>query len=110
MTSRRTDPQPADDAVTLDVDVEPSTRFAVSIVSPAAGATVNVGSPLTFDVVMSNIGPSSAFVARLRWALQPGVAFVSATIPGVVCDFASGVITCDVEPLGAGASPTRPSS
>ena len=105
VTGQGTDPQPANNAVTLDVDVEPSADLAVSIVSPSAGATVNVGSPLTFDVVMSNLGPSSAFVARLRWAVPPGVAFVSATIPGGVCDFASGVITCDVEPLGAGASP-----
>ena len=30
---------------------------------------------------------------------------MSATIPGGFCDFASGVIACDVEPPGAGASP-----
>ncbi|MGH9144419.1 MAG: HYR domain-containing protein, partial [Vicinamibacterales bacterium] len=100
-----TDPQPANNAATVDVDIEPGADLGVSIVAPAGGATVNVGSALTFDVVMTNLGPSSAFVARLRWALPPALAFVSATIPGGTCDFSSGVVVCDVEPLAAGASP-----
>lgn len=90
--------------ISTGAEVEPSADLAVSVAAPANGATVGVGMPLTFDVVISNLGPSAAFTSRLTFPLPAAATFVSATIPGGICESASGVVVCDVDNLAPGAS------
>jgi uncharacterized repeat protein (TIGR01451 family) len=84
--------------------VEPAADLAVSITQPANGANVDLGAATNVDVLVSNLGPSTATPVRLRLPIPSGLAFVSGTIPDGVCDGSFGVLVCDMNQLGAGSS------
>jgi uncharacterized repeat protein (TIGR01451 family) len=72
--------------------------LAVSVAAPVGPQP---SQPLTLDITVLNYGPSLASGVQLVDTLPAGVTFDSAS-PG--CIEASGVVTCDIGDLGAGAS------
>ena len=63
------------------------------------------GLPLTYDVVMSNLGPSpTATIARLRATLPDGMEFGSGSLGGGRALSNAGSVVCDVDGLAAGAN------
>ena len=104
VTAQETDPLPANNTATLAVEIEPAADLAVVVLTPLPGATLNAALPLTYDVVMSNLGPNAAFTSRLRYEVPAELSFVSATMPGGLCTFEFGAVVCDLDGLQSGAS------
>ena len=65
--------------------------------------TVRAGDVTTYTLVARNNGPAQATSVSITDALPTGITFVSA--PG--CTVASGVVTCSIGTLAAGAVATR---
>jgi uncharacterized repeat protein (TIGR01451 family) len=65
-----------------------------------------VGSPLTYTIVVTNNGPSTASSVLLTDNLPPGVTFVSATSTRGSCTEASGTVTCSLGYLSSGRTAT----
>ena len=63
-----------------------------------------VGSNLTYRIVVTNQGPSTASHVRLSEVLPLGFDFVSASTPAGSCENAGGTITCLLGDLGVGGS------
>jgi uncharacterized repeat protein (TIGR01451 family) len=69
----------------------------------ASPAPFTVGSNMTFNVVLSNLGPSNAPVLRLNVALPDGLQYVSDSAAGA-CTFNGGLGTCDFDNFAAGTT------
>jgi uncharacterized repeat protein (TIGR01451 family) len=99
ITSATPDPNANDNSFDVDVLVQPSTDFAVSV----AGSPdpVAAGTNLTWTVVATNQGPSTAGAASVSLPLPVPTTFVSMTAPaGWSCSAPSpgtnGTITCSL--------------
>ncbi|MBM2849043.1 MAG: hypothetical protein HW418_1985 [Anaerolineales bacterium] len=67
---------------------------------------VNIGSPLTYTLRISNTGPSPATTVRVTDTLPSGVAVTSIVDSGFwTCSQAGGVVTCTVPSLAVGVAP-----
>ena len=64
--------------------------------------TVVTGERLTYTLTVTNRGPSDATGVTVTDTLPVGVDYVSSS-PGGVCSESLGVVTCDVDALGAGS-------
>ena len=69
----------------------------------ASPAQVTVGSNVTFNVAVSNLGPSNAAVVRLSVALPAGLQYVSNNAPAA-CTFTGGQGTCNFSNLAPAAT------
>jgi uncharacterized repeat protein (TIGR01451 family) len=99
ITSATPDPNANDNTFDIDVLVAPSTDFSVTI----AGSPdpVNAGTDLTWTVVVTNNGPSTASDASLTLPLPVPTTFVSIAAPaGWSCSTptvgTNGTITCSL--------------
>jgi len=99
ITSTTPDPNANDNSFDVDVEVEPSTDFSVTI----AGSPnpVVAGTNLTWTVVATNNGPSTASAASVSLPLPVPTTFVSVTPPaGWSCSTpatgTNGTITCSL--------------
>src|SRR6266567_4944390 len=65
--------------------------------------SVNLGSNLTFIILVTNHGPSTASGVRLDDPLPSGVQFISGSSG---CTFSNGMVTCQLDALTNGAVAT----
>jgi len=96
----------SNDSDSVVTTVTQSADLAVTkTATPAAVAGTNV----TFNVSVTNSGPSNAVNVSLTDALPPNSTFVSATQnsgPPFTCGHAAGTITCTIATFNAGATAT----
>jgi uncharacterized repeat protein (TIGR01451 family) len=104
VSGREPDPATGNNTATVVTDILPSADMAIQIASPALDAVVQVGAPMLIDVSVSNLGPSSAFVARVRLDVPPTLQNVSASAPNGTCESTPGVVLCDIDNFGAGSN------
>jgi uncharacterized repeat protein (TIGR01451 family) len=82
----------------------PDTADLTITKSVAGSGPFTVGGNITYELTVSNAGPSSATGIVITDTLPAGVTFVSAD-PG--CTHAAGVVTCTIDSLFPGESATR---
>ena len=80
--------------------IDPADLVVQATASPAQ---VTVGSNVTFNVAVSNLGPSSAAVVSLSVALPAGLQYVSNNAPAA-CTFTAGQGTCNFSNLAPAAT------
>jgi uncharacterized repeat protein (TIGR01451 family) len=86
------------------VTVGPVIDLAVGLTVPAS---LNVGSPLTNNIIVANFGPDTATGVVLTNTVPAGVTFVSASLSqGNLTGVGGGQVTCDLGSLAAGGSAT----
>jgi uncharacterized repeat protein (TIGR01451 family) len=95
------DPDPSDNSSTTTTPDEPSADL--SIVKRASSSRPVPGRPLTFELTVSNVGPSAATDVTVSDPLPKGLSFVSASDG---CSFAAGTVTCAAGTLAPGRSVT----
>lgn len=102
-------------ATTTDADNSNDTSTAVTTVNPVADVSITksdapdpatAGSSLTYTLVVSNAGPSTAQGVVATDTLPAGVAFVSANPTAGSCSQAAGTVTCNLGDVNNGASVT----
>ena len=102
-------------ATTTDADNSNDTSTAVTTVNPLADVSITksdapdpatAGSSLTYTLVVSNAGPSTAQGVVATDTLPAGVAFVSANPTAGSCSEAAGTVTCNLGDVNNGASVT----
>src|SRR6185436_10432996 len=91
VSGRQTDPVTGNNTATVQTEIEPSADMAIQVVSPADGTAVQVGAPTTIDVLVSNLGPSTAPVARVRLGIPATLQNVQASALNASCDTSGGV-------------------
>jgi uncharacterized repeat protein (TIGR01451 family) len=97
------DPNPANDSSTAVTTI--SIAIAdLSITKTPAPGPYGTGLPLTYTIVATNGGPSTATGVTVTDILPPGTTFQSAT-PGGACS-GTTTITCNAGTLASGASAT----
>lgn len=99
VASTTTDPVTADDSATATTTVNAVADLAVT--KTDSPDPVNLGSNVTYTIVVTNNGPSPATSVVLTDPLPAGVTFVSATAP---CAQAAGNVTCNLGTLNSGAA------
>ena len=67
---------------------------------------VNVATPLSYTITVSNAGPDDATGVTLTDTLPVGVTFLSATASQGACAQVAGIVTCTVGDLVTGSSAT----
>ena len=101
-------------AATTDPDLTNNTDQTTTTVTALADlaitktgpATVAAGGGVTYQLAVSNGGPSSATSVSVSDTLPAGVSFVSASGGGWTCGEAAGVVTCTRPSLTVGSAPT----
>lgn len=66
----------------------------------------SLGNPLTYTLVISNLGSSAATSLTLTDTLPAGVGYLTATLTGGSCDHSVGLLTCTLAGLAAGQQVT----
>jgi uncharacterized repeat protein (TIGR01451 family) len=95
----------ADDSVTLVTPVTP--RADVSITKTGPSGIVVPGSPVSWNIVVSNAGPSAARVVDVTDVLPAGLqAGSTATTTAGTCGIAAGTLTCNLGTLNPNTSVT----
>lgn len=96
------DPDPSDnnDEVTVPIGATADLRIDKSTVAP----TYIQGGQITYDIAVTNDGPSDAAGVTVTDALPAGISFVSATSDRGSCSHTAGTVTCTVGALAAGAT------
>jgi uncharacterized repeat protein (TIGR01451 family) len=98
------EPNPANNSATDTDTLTPEADLALT--KTASPDPAPPGSPLTYDLTVSNAGPSDATSVTVVDTLPAGVTFVS-SIPGPpTCVLAGTTLTCDLGPLSPGANAT----
>ena len=97
------DPILPNNTATVNTTVTTAADLALSLTGPAS--TI-VGSNLTYQVTVQNLGPSAATGLNIKDTLPPGVAYVLATSPQGICSTNGNVVNCLVSNLAVGASAT----
>jgi uncharacterized repeat protein (TIGR01451 family) len=96
-------PAPDGEVEDYAVEIRPAADLAVAGVDwPRA---IPSGGPMTYAIVVTNLGPSAATAVTLNDVL-PGFAFVSASASQGTCTQANGTVTCALGSLNAGAQAT----
>ena len=104
VSSFEVDPQPDNNQASATTPVDPAADL---VVAKQAWPQVVLGQPLTYTVVLTNNGPSLATQVELTDTLPLSVSLDGiAPGPGMNCDEAGGVITCDLAALAQDASVT----
>lgn len=96
------DVNPADNSATDSDVLTPQADLAVALADSAD--PVGTESGLTYTLMVTNTGPSTAASAVLTDTLPSSVGFVSSTPGSPVCTEASGVVTCTLPALLPAAS------
>jgi uncharacterized repeat protein (TIGR01451 family) len=79
-----------------DLEITKDAPFSVDF-EPADGPT-----EFDYTIIVENLGPDTAHDVVLKDPLHAGLDFVSASGTDVTCDFAAGVVTCELGDLGVG--------
>ncbi len=96
------DPDPTNDAASMDTTVTASANLELAKTGPA---TVRAGGRLAYTLTVTNHGPSNAQTVSVVDTLPAGVSFVSASGPGWSCTNAGDVsVTCARPTLSSGAT------
>ncbi|MCI0456322.1 MAG: choice-of-anchor E domain-containing protein [Gemmataceae bacterium] len=82
----------------------PAPQGDLAIVKTASAPTVLVGSPLSYTLTVSNLGPNDAAGVTVRDQLPGGVTFVSTAGAGWQISQAQGIITATRDTLAVGAT------
>jgi uncharacterized repeat protein (TIGR01451 family) len=103
VTASSADPNPANNSSTVVTSIVLATADLSITKTPAPGP-YGTGLPLTYTIVVSNGGPSTATGVTVTDILPAGTTFQSAT-PGGACS-GTTTITCNAGTLANGASAT----
>ncbi len=107
-TSDAIDPNPANNVFTVTTPVTPVANLQISkaqsVVSSITG-TVAPGGTITYTLLVTNTGPSSASFVTVTDNLPAGVTYVSASGSGWSCSFSAPTVTCTAGTLSVGAAP-----
>jgi uncharacterized repeat protein (TIGR01451 family) len=103
MVTSSSDPNPANNSSTAVTAIVLATADLTITKTPAPGP-YGTGLPLTYTIVVSNGGPSTATAVIVTDVLPPGTTFQSAT-PAGACS-GTTTITCNAGTLANGASAT----
>ncbi|MFN4292685.1 MAG: choice-of-anchor Q domain-containing protein [Thermoflexales bacterium] len=102
------DPNPSNNSFTTTTPVTPAANLqigkAVTTVTNVTG-TVRPGGALTYTLLVTNTGPSSASFITVTDSLPTGLTYVSATGAGWSCSFSAPTVTCTTSTLSVGAAP-----
>jgi uncharacterized repeat protein (TIGR01451 family) len=101
VSSSTSDPSSANNSSTQGTTVEP--RADLSITKSSSPNPVEAGADLTYTIVVSNAGPSSATSVAVDDPLPTGTDFVAADQGGVL---SSGIVTWSLGTIASGASVT----
>ena len=102
VASTTNDPVGANNTSSASTSVTASADLALTKSAPAS---VVAGDPISYALVVRNIGPSDAVSPAVLDTLPPGVAFVSASGGGWTCTNAGDTsVTCTRTTLAAGAT------
>ena len=104
VSSPATDPVAGNNTASVTTTVVPAADLGLSQV--ASPSTVLVSSNVTFTIVLTNRGPSTANSVVVTDPLPPSFSFVSVQSSQGVASQASGVITCSLPTLASGSSVT----
>ena len=102
VTGDQPDPDLRDNTSGADVDVEPEADLA--IVKSASAATVPAGGTVTYTLLVSNDGPSTAPAVVVEDPLPAGVTVVDTSPSQGTCAVVAGGVTCRFGALAAGGS------
>ena len=90
---------------TSTTDVTVVAEADLSLTKTVSAAASQIGGTLTYDITVSNAGPSAATNVVVTDTLPTGVTFVSGTGPaGEVLTEVGGVVTANMASLASGAS------
>ena len=95
------DPNPTDNQAETTTTVASNADLEVTKTAPA---TATIGQPLTYTIVVENLGPDNATVANIEDSLPNGVELIS-TDPAA-CDTPPGQVLCELGPIAVGATKT----
>jgi len=107
LTATEPDPTPANNSASVTTTVNPVADLAVT--KTASANSVQVGTNLTYTIIVTNNGPSPANGVTLTDTLPPAAAFVFVSAnasQGSCVPPASGKIVCTAGTLASGASAT----
>jgi uncharacterized repeat protein (TIGR01451 family)/CSLREA domain-containing protein len=102
------DPQPANNTATVTTPVIPVANLSISKAPSfptAIAGTITPSAQLTYTILVTNSGPSSATSVTVTDNLPAGLTFVSATGSGWSCSNSGQTVTCTVSSLSMGAAP-----
>ncbi|WP_268544421.1 hypothetical protein [Candidatus Nitrosotenuis cloacae] len=92
----------------VPVNVEVQTDVTLSKTGPQ---NTVAGRTITYDVTVTNSGPSDAANVYVEDTLPAGLSFIPYTVPGSSsdpsCTFSLGVVTCTIGNMGPGVTQTR---
>ena len=98
------DPRPADNRTTVASTITASADLA--IVKTFTPDTPVAGGPVSYQLTVTNGGPSRATGLAISDPLDPAVTFGGVTTTGGDCDQADGIVSCTVPTLDPGQSVT----
>ncbi len=99
VASDTADPDPADNSSTTSTDV--TDQADIAVVKTATGTPV-AGAPITYELTVTNSGPSLARDVVLTDTLPPQLDAATAVATGPGCSIADAVVTCSVGEIAAG--------
>ena len=105
VTANEEDPDASNNSVSVVTTVNPP-QAAISVDVTATNVEPSVNERVTYQVVVSNDGPSDDTNVTLSVTLPEGTLLVSVTSGNVECTENEGVISCDIGDLAAGATAT----
>jgi uncharacterized repeat protein (TIGR01451 family) len=105
VTSATTDPNSANNLVTISTTVNLAGRADLQVTKNASPDTVTLGNNLTYTITVTNNGPEAATGVTLTDTLLGSFTLVSATPSQGSCSGTSA-ITCNLGNLASGASAT----
>ncbi len=105
VTADEEDPDTANNSVSVITTVNPP-QAVTSVNVTATPVEPSINERVTYQVVVSNDGPSDDTNVTLGVTLPEGTALVSVTIDSGSCTDDEGVISCDIGDLVAGATVT----
>ncbi len=101
VTSDEPDPNPGDNATTIDTDVD--READLSLTKTDASDPVVAGGVVLYTVEVTNNGPSDATAVTIQDDVPPGTVF-DAAASTATCSEGGGTVTCDVGDVPAGTT------
>jgi uncharacterized repeat protein (TIGR01451 family) len=95
------DPQLANNSATSTVTVAAASDLLLTMTGPSAAI---LGSNLTYQLQVVNLGPSVATDVTIKDTLPAGLSFVSAVCAQGACTNSGALVTCQVSNLAVGSS------